>query len=133
MHSTCNCSIEFCDHIAYYTYNTISHIDLSRASKSELVNLSSACKPATFGVNQKDVLNESYRKARKLDVTNFATSFNLHKSGIMDVVCAALLEGHNSNRPVEAELYKLNMYGEYRPSNHVHLAVCLIIHLYIFR
>jgi hypothetical protein len=73
-----------------------------------------ACEPATFGVNQKDVLDESYRKARKLDVANFATTFELRKSGIMDVVRAALLEGHDSNRPVEAELYKLNVYGECR-------------------
>ena len=55
MHSMCNCSIEFCDHIAYYTYNTVSRIDMSQASELELANLSSACKPATFSVDQKDV------------------------------------------------------------------------------
>jgi hypothetical protein len=59
-----------------------------------------------------DILDESYRKARKLDVANFAITFELHKSGIMDVISAALLQGHDSNRPVEAELYKLNVYGE---------------------
>jgi hypothetical protein len=84
----------------------ISRIDLSQASELELVNLSNACEPATFGVNQKDVLDESYRKARKLEVANFATTFDLRSSGIMDVVRAVLLEGHDS---VEAELYKLNV------------------------
>ena len=59
-----------------------------------------------------DVLDESYRKAGKLDVVNFSTKFKLEKSGIMNTVRAALLEGHDSNRPVEAELYKLNVYGE---------------------
>ena len=63
-------------------------MDLSQASESELTNLSSVCEPATFGVDQKDVLDESYRKARKLDVTNFATTFELPKSGIMHVVRA---------------------------------------------
>ena len=80
-----------------------------------MANLSASCEPATFGVNQEDVLDESYRKARKLDVANFSTKFELHKSEIMDVVRAALLEGHDSNRPVEAQLYKLNVYGEFRP------------------
>jgi hypothetical protein len=95
----------------------ISRIDLSQPSEAELAHLSSVCEPATFGVNQKDVLDESYRKARKLDVAHFATTFELRKSGIMDVVRAALLEGHDSNRPVEAELYKLNVYGECRLNN----------------
>jgi hypothetical protein len=104
--------------------NSISHIDLSQATESELANLSAACEPATFGVDQKDVLDESYRKARKLDVANFATKFKLHKSKIMDVVCAALLEGHDGNRPVEAELYKLNVYGEFWTKEYVLLIVC---------
>jgi hypothetical protein len=77
-----------------------------------LENLARACNPATFGVNQKDVLDESYRKAGKLDIENFASKFKLEKSGIMTVIRAALLEGHDSNRPIEAELYKLNVYGE---------------------
>lgn len=80
-------------------------------------NLASACEPATFGVDQKDVLDESYRKARKLDVAHFATTFELRKSRIMDVVRAALLERHDSNIPVEADLYKLNVYGECRTNN----------------
>lgn len=95
-------------------FNNISRLELSQASESELENLARACDPATFGVNQEDVLDESYRKAKKLDVVNFATKFKLEKSGIMDAVRAALLEGHDSNRQVEAELYKLNVYGEQR-------------------
>jgi hypothetical protein len=38
-------------------------------------HLSDACQPATFGVNKEDVLDESYRKAGKMDVTDFATNF----------------------------------------------------------
>ena len=99
--------------VTFSVINTvISRIDLSQATESELVNLSNFCEAATFGVNQKDVLDESYRKARKLDVANFSTKFELHKSDIMCVVRAALLEGHDGNRPVEAELYKLNVYGK---------------------
>jgi len=73
---------------------------------------SNACQPAKFGVNQEDVLDESYRKARKMDITDFATKFTIADSSLMDAVRSELLEGHNSNKYIEAELYKLNVYGE---------------------
>jgi hypothetical protein len=90
----------------------ISRIDLSNASEAELQHLSDTCQPATFGLNQEDVLDESYRKAGKLDVADFATKFVLADSGLMDVVRAELLEGHESTKAIKAELYKLNVYGE---------------------
>jgi hypothetical protein len=73
--------------------------------------LSEACQPATFGVNQEDVLDESYRKAKKMDATDFATKFIVADSSLMDVIRSELLEGHESNKPIQAELYKLNVYG----------------------
>lgn len=48
-----------------------SRIDLSNATVEELEDLSQACDPATFGLNQNDVLDESYRKAWKLDSDYF--------------------------------------------------------------
>ena len=39
-------------------------------------------KPATFGHNGRDVLDESYRKAIKLDSTEFSTNFHPHDYGI---------------------------------------------------
>jgi hypothetical protein len=90
----------------------VSRIDLSNASEVELEHLSAACQPATFGVNQEDVLDESYRKAGKMDVTDFSPKFNLADSSLMDVVRSELLEGHESNKAIRAELYKLNIYGK---------------------
>lgn len=87
-------------------------IDLTKSAvEADLKRLSDACGAATFGVNQQDVLDESYRKARKMDVTNFASKFDLHKSGILDMVQSELLQGHDENKQIEAELYKLNIYG----------------------
>lgn len=48
-------------------------MNLGRATEAELDALSSACQPATFGLNQRDVLDETYRKAGKLDTTIFAS------------------------------------------------------------
>ena len=94
--------------------NITRRINLSNASEAELRHLSDACQPATFGVDREDVLDESYRKARKMDITDFATNFNVINSGILDVVRSELLEGHESNKAITTELYKLNVYGEAR-------------------
>ena len=42
------------------------------------------CSPATFGRQGVDVIDENYRKAAKLDNTQFATSFNPYEFGIVD-------------------------------------------------
>jgi hypothetical protein len=81
------------------------------ASDSDLEHLSNACQPATFGVNQQDVYDETYRKAGKMDATAFASKFNLERSGLLDGIRAHMLEGHNDKKTIVAELYKLNVYG----------------------
>jgi hypothetical protein len=47
-----------------------------------------------------------------MDVTDFATNFTIADSSLMDAVRSELLEGHDSNKSIKAELYKLNVYGE---------------------
>jgi hypothetical protein len=75
--------------------------------------LANACQPATFGRNTEDVLDESYRKAGKLDVTQFATSFDLQSTGIPHAVKSNFLEETLSTTgAIKYELYKLNVYGQ---------------------
>lgn len=82
---------------------------LHQSSLQALVN---ACQPATFGRLGEDVLDESYRKAGKLDEECFSTNFHPADWGITDAVAQALLpnvgEGHSGLRGVHAELYKLS-------------------------
>lgn len=71
------------------------------------------CEPATFGLGQKDVLDETYRKAGKMDTSDFCTNFTPYEHGIIDAVVQALaqsrqVEGQRS-RGLKAELYKLNV------------------------
>jgi hypothetical protein len=56
-----------------------------------LEELLHACGPAAFGCNGKDVLDESYRKAAKLDRSQFAVDFHPHDYGIVDAVAQTLL------------------------------------------
>ena len=70
------------------------------------------CQPATFGRGGKDVYDESYRKARKLDASQFSTSFDIHESGILNEVARWLLPGVSTPTDycsISAELYKLNV------------------------
>src|SRR3569833_330105 len=67
--------------------------------------------PATFGVGNRDVLDESYRKAGKMDADQFLTSFNPNEVGIVSTIAQYLLPGlrhAKQSRDVKVELYKLN-------------------------
>ncbi|KAK0717970.1 hypothetical protein B0T26DRAFT_711472 [Lasiosphaeria miniovina] len=81
--------------------------------------------PATFGLGGKDVYDESYRKAAKLDPSSFSTNFSPYETGIIATVAQMLLpdiEGDFAvRRAVKAELYKLNVYEG--PSGHFHAHV----------
>lgn len=91
----------------------IRRVDLVNASESDLERLAKACDPATFGRNHEDVLDDSYRKAGKLDETHFSTKLDVERDGFMEVIRYGLLEGMESQRPIRVELYKLNVYGGY--------------------
>ncbi|KAJ7743271.1 hypothetical protein DFH07DRAFT_905141 [Mycena maculata] len=90
-----------------------SRIDLGTAEEGDLEALASACQQATFGVNQADVLDESYRKAGKMDLTKFAARFDVVASGLIDNIGPDILQGQDAdgNKKLRAEMYKLNVYG----------------------
>jgi hypothetical protein len=101
-------SILFFDAIFDSELAQFSHVDLSRPTGDELRDLSAACDPATFGVHNEDRLDESYRKAGKLDYSDFATRFHPMDSGLIDIIHSELVGG---GKAIRAELYKLNVYG----------------------
>lgn len=89
---------------------------------SNLERLVQHCQPATFGRGGKDVYDESYRRAGKMDPTAFCTTFDPYSSGIIDTVAQVLLPSvydSVTHRGVRAELYKLNVYsgpsGKFKP------------------
>ncbi|KAI0317216.1 hypothetical protein OF83DRAFT_1059009 [Amylostereum chailletii] len=88
------------------------HVNLAQASPKELLALATACQPATFGRGAEDVLDEAYRKAGKMDANVFSTPLVPERTDLINIVRGYLLEGTESNRPIEVELYKLNVYGE---------------------
>lgn len=84
---------------------------MAQATVDGLETLTQACEPATFGVDQRDVLDESYRKAGKMDTNNFATTFDIHKYLLIDRIHKQLFDAEDKSKPITAELYKLNVYG----------------------
>ena len=96
-----------------------SKISFPLHSQGKLQELLSQCQRATFGLDGQDVLDESYRKASKLDTSEFSTNFHPHDCGIMDSVQQILLPSTIDDRGqglgiwghgVRAELYKLNVW-----------------------
>jgi hypothetical protein len=78
--------------------------------------LAEACQPAPFGRGEESVLDEDYRKAGKLDLTQFSSSFDLYSTTIPDIVSEELMVGvtekDDSRMNVRFEPYKLNIYGK---------------------
>jgi hypothetical protein len=78
-------------------------------SSASLDILAAACQKATFGQGDKDVLDETYRKAGKLDFGKFAWNKRLDDFDAM--IRDVLLPFEGSGKGVRLELYKLNVYG----------------------
>jgi hypothetical protein len=76
-----------------------------------LEQLTEACEPASFGVNQENVLDESYRKAGKMDSECFSLMLDPFHTDLMEIFRGSLLEGTRSTTNIKTEKYKLNVYG----------------------
>ena len=83
----------------------------SSAQDPQLQKLISACDAAPFGVAGKEVLNENYRKAIKMNTEDFCTDFCPFNIGIIDIINQLLVPSVKTQRSVTAELYKLNIYS----------------------
>ncbi|KAL1762821.1 hypothetical protein FB107DRAFT_285249 [Schizophyllum commune] len=90
----------------------LSCINLGHATPEELATLASACQPATFGVNKQDVLDETYRKAGKLDNNKFASLLKLENYGLIDTIRDELLQEGAVDKGIKYEVYKVNVYGK---------------------
>jgi hypothetical protein len=75
-----------------------------------VAKLVAGTQPASFGFQGKDVIDESYRKASKMDTSAFSTNFCPYELGIIDVIGQTLLpKSPRSCQGIRAELYKLNV------------------------
>ena len=91
--------------------------DRDNVSRQLFKDLLHHCDPATFGVGGRDVLDEEYRKAAKLDASDFSSNFHPHDCGILDSIQQILLPSTIRGgqgigigpQGVRAELYKLNV------------------------
>jgi hypothetical protein len=85
-------------------------VDGKTKEPSPVAKLVAGTQPASFGLQGKDVIDESYRKASKLDTSAFSTNFCPYATGIIDVIGQTLLPKLPSSvQGIRAELYKLNV------------------------
>ncbi|PBK68252.1 hypothetical protein ARMSODRAFT_1019832 [Armillaria solidipes] len=92
---------------------TAHFLNLGDASEISLRDLCDACDAAGFGLGNQNTFDETYRKSKKLDTTQFSTNFDLRTTNILDEVQADLVEGQDEIKKVlRSELYKLNVYCE---------------------
>jgi hypothetical protein len=107
-------------------------LPLTPKDQRPLINLVNDLEPASFGYKGKDVFDETYRKALKMDTDKFATTFNPYECGIIDGIAQALLPStpqSEHRRGVRAELYKLNVSLPRSPAASLRLRVLIPIAL----
>jgi hypothetical protein len=95
------------------TFLSYRHINLANATFDELEQLAQSCLPASFGVNDKEVLDETYRKAGTMDLERFGLQLHLEQTDLMEIIRSYLLEGVQSTKSIGVELHKLNVYGTF--------------------
>ena len=98
--------------IFHNRYRIHRFIDFASVTTEDLELLTAACDPATFGRGNEDVHDESYRKAVKIDASDFSIQLDLVSSGIMKTLEDQLLQGETEKMRIRAELYKLNVDGD---------------------
>ncbi|PQE32019.1 Oxoglutarate iron-dependent dioxygenase protein [Rutstroemia sp. NJR-2017a WRK4] len=89
------------------------------SSSTDINELLLASERATFGLDGKDVLDETYRKAAALATDKFSTNFHPADHGLVDALAQILLPDYRLRADgkkkelwgVKAELYKLNVYS----------------------
>ncbi|EEB96184.1 hypothetical protein MPER_04725, partial [Moniliophthora perniciosa FA553] len=102
----------------FYLQNTFlssnaESLNLASATTEQLTKLVSACDAAPFGRGAQTVMDESYRKALKLELAQFATPFDLAATGILHKIQQDLVDTDTAlRRPIRAEPYKLNIYDK---------------------
>ncbi|XP_055332224.1 uncharacterized protein LOC129584136 [Paramacrobiotus metropolitanus] len=107
------CPIAEKDFALYYGKgNDARQISLHTASDAELEHLATSTDKATFGMNNLDVLDESYRKAGKMELDAFSVKLDVERAGILDRVKNDLLDRKGFRKGVHCEMYKLNVYGQ---------------------
>lgn len=79
--------------------------------EASLAKLAQDCQPASFGYKGKDVLDETYRKATKMDRSTFSSDFYPYELGIINTITQVLLPNAKKGiltSSVRAKLYKLS-------------------------
>jgi hypothetical protein len=69
-------------------------------------------------------LDETYRKAGKMDSERFASMLDPFHTDLIKIIRGYLLEGLKSTTGIKAELDKLNIYSTYLISVHPYLVLC---------
>jgi hypothetical protein len=76
-------------------------------------------------LNQENVLDESYRKAGKMDSECLSLRFDPVHTDLIKIIRGYLLEGTDSTKGIKAELHKLNVYGTHLSTTFIHLRLIL--------
>ncbi|KAF9063493.1 hypothetical protein BDP27DRAFT_1299627 [Rhodocollybia butyracea] len=86
---------------------------MANVTEGQLNSLISVCEAAAFGRGTETVLDESYRKALKLDLSQFSIPLDLASTPILHRIQQDLVDTDTTlRRHIRTEPYKLNIYDK---------------------
>lgn len=89
--------------------------ELGSTTDEDIQALIDACEPATFGRGPEAVLDETYRKAWRINAGKFAWLFNPDSGTFIAQLARSLCPWDTWDLGIRAELSKLNVYGKRSP------------------
>ncbi|KAH9963499.1 hypothetical protein BGW80DRAFT_1179829 [Lactifluus volemus] len=87
------------------------HVNLANATPDEIEQLTQVCEPASFDHSKEEVTDETRPKRGKIEYNSFSPLLVPRYTDLIKIVRNYLLEGTDSTRQIDIELYELNVYS----------------------
>jgi hypothetical protein len=101
--------------LSSYRHSVRRHVNLANATPDEIEQLTQVCEPAISDHSKEEVTNETRRKRRKIESKSFSPLLVPRHTDLIKIVRNYLLEGTDSTRQIDIELYELNVYSASDP------------------
>jgi hypothetical protein len=98
-----------------YRRSICRHVNLANATPEELEQLTQFCEHTSTDHSKEEVTDETRRKRRKIESNGFSPFLVPQLTDLIKIVRNYLLEGTDSTRQIDIELYELNVYSASDP------------------
>jgi hypothetical protein len=101
--------------LCFYRCRYARKSNLANATPDKIEQLTQVCEPASSDHSKEEVTDETRCECRKIENNSFSPLLVPQHTDLIKVVRNYLLEGTDSTRQIDIELYELNVYSASDP------------------